>query len=83
MSGISHDPAVEHAEAGDAGGLVGTGEQQLHADADAEERRARVDAFERDLVESGRAQRVHARPEGTDAGEHHAVGVVDEARDRR
>ena len=45
--------------------------------------RLRLDRLVGEVVEPVRAQRLHAPPEGTDAGEHDAVGVADRARGRR
>src|SRR5690606_2460835 len=52
--------------------------QQLHADADPEERYAGVDGGVGQRVATGAFDRVHARPERPDAGKDDGDGVVDD-----
>ena len=72
------DRTRHHAEARRVGDLVRAVEQQLHADADAEERSTGRDRVERDGSRPEvRNASMHAA-ERTDAREHDGVGAIDE-----
>ena len=57
-------------------------EQQLHAEADAEQRHARLGALADHLVEAERAQVLHRARERADAGHDDAVGARGSRRGR-
>jgi hypothetical protein len=76
--GNSPNHAIEDAEAGVTRRLLGPGEQQLLADTDSEERNARVDAFEGDLIKAGVAQGVDTWTEGANPRKDHRIGSGDE-----
>jgi hypothetical protein len=69
----AHDLAGQQAEAGDLALLRGF-VQQLHAEADAEQGHGK--AAQR-LDESLRRQAGHRRSRGADAGQDHALGIVE------
>ena len=76
------DRAREQAEAVGAAELGGRVEEQLQAEADAEDRHAGVAALGDQLVEAELADPLHRPREGADAGQDHAVGGAHLARRR-
>ena len=66
----------QHAEAGPAAALPAALEEQLQAEADAEERRAGRDALEHRGPEAGLLEPRGRVAEGADAGQDHAGGVA-------
>ena len=66
--------ARQQAEALGAAELLGALEEQLQAEADAEDRRPRRGPLGDQLVEPGRADPLHRPREGADAGQDQAVG---------
>ena len=70
----SVDRAGEQAEAGGAAQLGGRVEEQLQAEADAEDRHPGVAALGDQLVEAALADPLHRPREGADAGQDQPVG---------
>ena len=66
--------AGQQAEAGGAAELLAALEEQLQAEADAEDRSPRRGPLGDQLVEPGRADPLHRPREGADAGQDQAVG---------
>ena len=58
-------------------------EQQLHPEADAEQRHAGFGALDQHLAEAGALEVAHRLREGADAGQDHGARGADGVRDRR
>ena len=69
-----HDPAAQQAEALGAAELLGALEEQVHPQAQPDDRHARGRALAHERVEAAVAQPPHRLRQRADAGQHEAVG---------
>ncbi len=74
------DAAGQQAQPGMLAVLLARVEQQLHPDADAQQRHARAGALDDERVQPTLAECRRTRAERADAGQHEALGLADRAR---